>query len=144
MPPLRSVVSFQGGNPFRAIEQFYAQSEQRPARYFCHHEEDFVLVTAQPGCDLSWLESLTDEQIRALDDIEKLSLLEQRRYRWECGCTEQRLLDALAPRMQENPADLFGGEETLRAECPRCGKRYLITRETLEAHVISGKKVSLR
>jgi molecular chaperone Hsp33 len=136
--PRRSVVELEGSDVLKAVERFYAMSEQRPARLFRHGPEDFVLVAAQPQCDMAWFESLDDAAIRVLDQTEKLSLLEQRHYRWECGCTHERMLGVLAPIMRRQPDDLFGADESLRMSCPRCGARYVITRETLEAYVSSG------
>lgn len=132
----RSAVEFEATtDPFRAVERYYAQSEQRPARYFRHGIEDFVMVSAQPGCDLAWFDSLTDEEVRVLDQHETLSLLEQRRYRWECGCTQDRMFAVLAPVMRADPEGLFGDDPVIRISCPRCGARHTITREALEAYV---------
>ena len=135
----RSVVEFTGAEPFRMVEQYYAQSEQRPARYFHHDAEDFIMITAQPGCDVAWLEALTDEDVRLIDQNETLSLLEQRQYRWECGCSQSRMFAILAPIMVSDPEGLFGEEALLRMGCPRCGARHTITREALEAYVLSEK-----
>jgi molecular chaperone Hsp33 len=133
--PRRSVVEFDGAEVFPAVEHFYAQSEQRPARYFRHGPEDFVMISAQPQCDVTWLESLDDAAVHALDQTETLSLLETRQYRWECGCSQERMLAVLGPMMRSDPAGLFGDEETLRISCPRCGARHVVTREALEAYV---------
>jgi Hsp33 protein len=134
-PARRSSVEFQGLRPFRAVEQYYARSEQRPARYFQHGAEDFVMVTAQPDCDPAWFASLTDEKIRALDIAETLGLLEQRFYHWDCGCNHERMLEVLAPVMKQDPDGLFGDDASVRMRCPRCGMRFVITRESLEAFV---------
>ncbi len=133
--PRRSVVEFEGAEVFPAVERFYAQSEQRPARYFRHGPEDFVMVSAQPQCDVAWLESLDDTAIRTLDEQEELSLLEKRQYRWECGCSQERMLALLGSMMRNDPEGLFGEEEVLRISCPRCGARHVVTREALEAYV---------
>ena len=117
------------------MEEFYAQSEQRPARYFRYGPEDFVMVSAQPGCDLNWFHRLDDEQVRTLDQTETLSLLEQRSYRWGCGCSQERMFSILAPIMRSDPAALFGEEPLIRISCPRCGALHTITRESLEAYV---------
>ena len=138
-PARRSTVEFEGRNIFLAIEKYYQQSEQRPARFFQFAEEDYVMVSAQPDCDLAWLASLTDEKIRTLDQNEELSLLEQRRYRWHCGCNEPRILSLLAPTMKKDPEELFAHEQSLRISCPRCGARYTITRETMEAFMAEKK-----
>ncbi|MGI8603035.1 MAG: Hsp33 family molecular chaperone HslO [Verrucomicrobiales bacterium] len=134
-PARRSSVEFEGLKPFRAVEHYYAQSEQRPARYFQFAEEDFVMVTAQPDCDLTWFESLTDEAVRQLESTEELALLEKRHYHWQCGCNDHRMMTVLAPVMKQDPDGLFGGEPSVRMRCPRCGVKFLITRESLEAFV---------
>jgi molecular chaperone Hsp33 len=134
----RSAVGFdEPTDPFRVVERYYSQSEQRPARYFRHSVEDFVMVSAQPGCDLAWFEALTEEAVRELDRTETLSLLEQRRYRWECGCSQQRMFAVLAPVMRTDPEGLFGEDPLVRISCPRCGARHTITREGLEAYIDS-------
>lgn len=134
-PARRSAIEFTGREVFAAVEAYYTQSEQRPARYFQLGPEDFVMISAQPGCDFDWLAALDVEKARTMDQAETLSLLEQRYYRWECGCTQRRMMEALAPVMRADPAELFGDEVVLRVSCPRCGARHTVTRETLEAFV---------
>jgi molecular chaperone Hsp33 len=131
----RSAIEFTGADIFRAVEQYYERSEQRPARYFHYGPEEFVFISAQPQCDLRWLESLDDGAILVLDQAEELSLLEQRFYRWECGCTQSRMFALLASIMRSDPDGLFGDDPSLRISCPRCGARHTITRESLEAYV---------
>lgn len=134
-PVRRSSVEFDSVHPFRAAEHYYLQSEQRPARFFAHGEEDFVMVSAQPDADAQWIDSLDDNAIRALDRSEQLSLLETRTYRWHCGCTQARMMAALRPVMTSDPDGLFGDEPALRMRCPRCGQKFLITRESMEAFI---------
>lgn len=133
--PRRSYVEFTGVDPIEVVEHYYAQSEQRPARYFQLGPEDLVMITAQPQCDMAWFEALDVEAVRALDQTETLSLLEERCYRWDCGCSQERMLGVLAPIMRQDPAGLFGEDELLRISCPRCGARHIITREVLEAYL---------
>lgn len=133
-PPRRSTVEFEGSSFFQAVEQFYVKSEQRPARLFWDGDEDLVMVSAQPDCDTAWLESLDSHAIATLDSDVELALLEKRTYRFECGCTQLRMLDFLWPVFQKQEEELFAGEETIRIHCPRCGARHAITREALEAH----------
>lgn len=133
-PPRRSVTEFEGSGFLDAVGQFYAKSEQRPARFFWDDDEYMVMVAAQPDCDLAWLESLDTAAIKTLDKDVELALLEKRFYRFECGCTQDRMLDFLRPVFQKQGDALFEGEETIRIHCPRCGARHVITRESLEAH----------
>ena len=134
-PPQRSVVELKDADVFTGVERYYDQSEQRPARLFRHGEEDFVMVSAQPDCDMAWFDSLNDEAIRAMDPSETLTLLEKRYYRWECGCNELRMMDILTSAMKQDADALFGDEPVIRMSCPRCGARYMITREGMEAHI---------
>lgn len=137
-PKRRSVVTFEGDDPIRAVEKFYDQSEQRGARYFQLGEEDFVLVSEHPDCDLGWFRGLTTEQVARLDEHETLALMERRIYRWHCGCNQNRMMEVLAPTMKQDPESLFDGDQKVEIRCPRCGARHTITREALEAFVAKG------
>jgi molecular chaperone Hsp33 len=132
--PRKSATDFTGMDLFAIVEQFYVQSEQRPARYFRCGDEEIALITAQPDCDFEWLEGLEADAVRDLGEVEILGALEERAYRWECGCTEERMFAVLMPLMRDDPDALFLGEPALRMSCPRCGARYRITREALEAY----------
>ncbi len=134
MPVRQSAVEIEGDSFFKAVEQYYAMSEQRPGRFFTHdEEEDYVFVSAQPQCDEEWLLDLTEEKVRSLDKDEELSLLETRAYRWECGCTLEKIYAALLPHAMKDMDGIFAGDEVLKATCPRCARRYYIDREQLEA-----------
>lgn len=134
-PKRRSSVEFTGPDPLVAIEAYYRQSEQRPARFFQTAEEEFVLVAAHPDCDEAWFDALTVEQVRELAKTEELGDLEKRVCRWHCGCNQQRMLQVLQPVYEQDPAELFLGEEVIEIRCPRCAGRYAITREAMEAYV---------
>jgi molecular chaperone Hsp33 len=134
-PRRRSAVDFEGNSVFGAVETFYANSEQRLARLFEVEPEDYVFISAQPDCDEAWLAALDLEAVRELDRRETLSLLEKRFYRWECGCSQQRMLEVLESVMRRDPEGLFGGEASLRIGCPRCGARHVVSREALEGFV---------
>jgi molecular chaperone Hsp33 len=134
-PKRRSAVTFAGGDPIAAVETFYAQSEQRGARYFQLGEEDFAFVSEHPDCDLAWFRGLTADEMRTLDERETLALMERRIYRWHCGCNQERMMEVLTPTMKQDPEALFGEDPKLEIRCPRCGARHTITREALEAFV---------
>jgi molecular chaperone Hsp33 len=93
------------------------------------------MVSAQPDCDMGWFDSMNDAAIRTLDQKETLTLLEKRYYRWECGCDERRMMDVLRAVMMQDADALFGDEPVIRMSCPRCGSRYMIRREAMEAHI---------
>jgi molecular chaperone Hsp33 len=133
MAPRQSTVEVTGHHFLRHVEQFYAQSEQRLARFFAHGEEDYVFITAQPQCDVDWLMGLTDDDAKNLDRDQELSLLETRQYRWGCGCSPEKLYGAVLPHARQDPDALFAGAEVLHASCPRCGQKFILTREQFEA-----------
>ena len=128
--PRRSVIEFESTDSlFGITEKYYTKSEQRLARFFRHSEEDFVLICAQPQCDEEWLHSLDDETIRQLDSDEELSLLETRKYRYHCGCSPERIL----PKLTSVSADeIFGDQDAVSIDCPRCAARFRITRRDFE------------
>ena len=128
--PRRSVIEFNIENSiFKIVEEYYQQSEQRLARFFSYSEEEFIFISAQPDCDEDWLKSLTDEQIKNLDQDEELSLLEKRYYRYHCGCSKERFLRALINTDKE---EIFGNRKTINIECPRCSQKTPLTVEDFE------------
>lgn len=131
----RSAVSFSSNNPFGAVEAFYAQSEQRPARCFDLGDERYAIAFAHPDCDVPWFESLTAESVANIAESDTVVPMERRIFRWECGCNERKILEVLAPIMQKDPGALFDGADHVNVNCPRCAGRYMITRSALEAFI---------
>lgn len=139
--PRRSVVNFPGADVWAAVEGYYARSEQRPARLFELGGDDYALLAAHPDCDLAWFSALDADGVRNLDTAETLAPIQRRNYGWHCGCTQQKILTAIAPAFRADPEGLFGDGETIRVECPRCAAAHTLTRESMEAHLArSGQK----
>ncbi len=138
-PARRSTVTFTSADPLIALETFYVQSEQRPARAFQVSDEDYALVSEHPDCDTAWFTALTTAQVATFATTETLTKIETRNYRWHCGCNHDRMLQVLTPVMKQDPDDLFQGEEVIEIRCPRCAARHNITREALEAHLANEK-----
>jgi molecular chaperone Hsp33 len=136
----RSVIQFEGVDLFRAVEAFYAQSEQRTARYFDLGEDSYALLISHPDCDEAWLRSLDLAGVKTLAETETLARIERRAYRWECGCTQQKILAALAPAARDDVPGFFGTDETLHVQCPRCAATHFISREAMEAFLAQPKK----
>jgi molecular chaperone Hsp33 len=128
--PRTSTLEVEGKDPVRWVSDFYDQSEQRPARAFRLEDEHFVLVAAQPDCDLEWFESLDEAAVAGIDTGEETSVLETRRFRFHCGCTLDRILPVLGG-WRDRLDDLFEDADVIRLECPRCAARYKVTRDML-------------
>jgi len=137
-PLHRSIVPFEGTSPKGTIEFYYAQSEQRPGKFVHLGENRYALVTAHPDFDPVWFRNLADGDVAGLEHTETLAPLETRRYRWFCGCNHGKIVDILANPMRSDPEGLFGNDETITVNCPRCAARYRISREIMEAKIAGG------
>ena len=135
----RSTTSLRpGSSPFRAAEEFYQQSEQRCARILRYSDEDFVMITAQPDCDIEWLMDLSEADLRNLDDEEELSLLETRQYHFDCGCSAEKIIPRFSGLSDADRNEIFGDDDSIRIACPRCGAKIDITREEFD-QLLSGE-----
>lgn len=128
--PRLSTLEIDGRDPLAWIGQYYAQSEQRPARAFRLEDEQFALVAAQPDCDVEWLEGLDAEAVAEMDSREETGLLERRRFRFFCGCSLEKILPILGG-WRDKPEALFEGADAITIQCPRCAAKYQVTRRML-------------
>jgi molecular chaperone Hsp33 len=138
--PRRSVVNFFGSDAFAAAADYHARSEQRPVRYFHLAEDEYAMLVSHPDCDLAWFSTVDAAGVRELARAETLARIERRLYRWHCGCTQQKILGAIASAFRTDPEGVFGDGESIRVECPRCAARYLLTREAMEAYLAETSK----
>jgi redox-regulated HSP33 family molecular chaperone len=88
------------------------------------------MVLAMPGADRSWLASLDAGGVEDLTRDGKL--IEERPFRFECGCSPRKMIRALWSIYENNLDDLFRGDPAVEASCPRCGRRWWINRDQLE------------
>ncbi len=131
-PPRRSIVEFEGTRIFPIVEEFYRQSEQRPVRFFDLGNESYAMMSAQPDCELPWLETLDEDAVRVLDATEDLSLLETRAYHYDCGCSMDRVMPALTPLGPADLEEIFQEAPELKVTCPRCAAIFQVTRQDIE------------
>ncbi len=128
--PRMSTLEVDGKDPIEWISQYYEQSEQRPARAFRLEDENFVLIAAQPDCDLEWLATLDEEAVAKILETEETTVLETRRFRFHCGCTIDKILPILGG-WRERLDDLFETADFVNVQCPRCAAKYRITRDMI-------------
>jgi molecular chaperone Hsp33 len=134
----RSVINFIGNDPLLAATDYYAQSEQCPVRYFHLGNDDYALLVSHPDYDAPWFNAVAAAGVSALAQAEILTRIEQRLYRWQCGCTQSKILGAIAPAFRADPVGIFGEAESIRVECPRCAAGHRLTREAMEAYLAGG------
>ena len=126
-----STIEAPGLSPLDWVQHFYDQSEQRPGRAFDLGEDRYALVAAQPDFDEEWFDALDAEIVRLISERERTKVLETRKFRFHCGCNLDRILPTLGA-WKDNPGELFGEANTLTLQCPRCAKKYQVTREDLK------------
>jgi molecular chaperone Hsp33 len=124
----RSSVDFVGDDVLQAAARFYAQSEQRPGRFLYLGGDGFAALVAQPDCDVGWLEGVSVEEIREMILDDSRSPLEVRRYAFCCGCTPEKIADALGGALRANLDEIFGTDSHINVDCPRCGLRHELPR----------------
>lgn len=126
-----SMVEIQGNDVLEMVEHFYAQSEQRVTRFFPGEDEELTMLTAEPDCDEEWLMSLAPDEIPTIGEREHLTLLETRGYRFECGCSVDRLYPLLG-RLSEDDLEHIFADGVATITCPRCAAVYRTPQEHFE------------
>jgi molecular chaperone Hsp33 len=128
--PRISTLEVVGKDPLAWIARLYQQSEQRPARAFRLADENFVLVAAQPDCDMAWFGALDADAVSNIDTTQETKLLETRRFRFECGCTLEKILPILGG-WKNRLDELFADADSIDLECPRCAAKYHVSRDMI-------------
>ena len=126
--PQTSVITLPHGAVEEWVQDFYRQSEQRQSRAFDLGGDQFALITAQPDADHDWLQELTTDDVRAISATEQTKLLETRKFKFQCGCTVEKILPVVRA-MKRDFADLLSEQGFLEISCPRCGATYKVTPE---------------
>lgn len=129
--PSLSVLEVHGFDVLEFCESYYLNSEQRPARFFELEGDDFLQVLSLPGADAGLIAKLDRETAVELLAEEPV-LLEERTFFFQCGCNPQRMMKALRDIFSERPEELFQGDDRVETSCPRCGRRWWVTREEFE------------
>ncbi len=128
----RSLVEVDGLDVLQIFEQYYARSEQSPARLFEITDERFVMIKSLPDSSPEWLAGLDRERAATLDG----DPLDERVFRFQCGCSPEKMISALhtifGPDL-DTETGLFRGDPGVEAFCPRCGSQWWIERADYDA-----------
>lgn len=129
--PQTSRVEVEGFDVLDIFEQYFARSEQNLARFFPLGGERVAAVLGLPGVDPDWLRGLDIDAARELLDV--APTIEERVFRFECGCSPERILEIMRSIFGNAPEDLFHDEQQVEVFCPRCGRRWWVDREQFHA-----------
>jgi molecular chaperone Hsp33 len=125
--PFHSAIDVAGFDVLEIFEQYYERSEQNPARFFELEGARYGMLLGLPGVDRDWISSLTAGEIEPM--LADSRRIDGRVVRFECGCSPAKMLRALRSIFQENSEELFLDEDRVETSCPRCGRRWWVTRE---------------
>jgi hypothetical protein len=125
--PQTSRVDVHGFDVLEIFEQYFERSEQSPARFFPIENERFAAILGLPGVDRGWLSTLDLNAAQSL--LDAAPTIEERPFRFACGCTPARILEVIRSIFSKNPDELFCGEPRVEVYCPRCGRRWWVDRE---------------
>lgn len=137
--PTQSVVEVQGFDLLEFFRDYYLASEQRMARFYELDGDEFMQVISLPGAEEDFFAELTREKARAMLQ-DGLTLLEERTFFFHCGCNPEKMMNALQSLFGTNPDELFQGDPRVETHCPRCGRRWWVTREEFEARAADSQE----
>jgi molecular chaperone Hsp33 len=124
-PVFQSLIDVEGLDVLAVFEQYYARSEQAPARFFELEGDRFLMVQSLPDADQEWLLGLDPARADEID-LSADEFLVHRTLRFQCGCSPARQLEMLRTIYAGKPDDLFKGDAGVETFCPRCGGRWWI------------------
>lgn len=136
--PQLSSVEVKGFDMLSIFEQYFARSEQWPARFFAGQNDTYTMLSALPGVDLAWIGGVTAADLPALFAATDLRTLEERIVVFACRCDEQRIHKVVRALFKGRMEELFRGEERVEVQCPRCGHAYWMTRTDFAGGVPPG------
>jgi molecular chaperone Hsp33 len=128
-----SSVEVAGEDLFSIVEQYCRLSDQQVVRYIRGEKGTAAFLSALPEGDKEWIPAATaDDVLRPGAGVDR-KLLSTRTVTFRCGCDRDRITSVVANLYRDDPADLFRGDPSVEAECPRCGTRHTITRPDFDA-----------
>ena len=77
-----------------------------------------------------WFENLTATEVSQVLEKEETKTLETRKFKFSCGCSLEKILPTLSA-WKDKSEELFGNDSALTLQCPRCAKKYQVTKEDL-------------
>lgn len=127
----RSMVQCESSDIRQMVEHFYDQSEQYPLRLELSSTSDTAVgLVALPEYDEEWMRSVSLSEVQTSPLIER-SLMRTCAFEFACDCSPRKLIPFLQSMTPQEVSDLYGFDQRLEITCPRCAKRFFISREDL-------------
>ena len=131
-PLMESHYAPDSEDPVAAVQRYFEQVEQIRTRMALDPDGSGVLVQALPEGDLDRVADLADQEMIGLcrqkaQDGEFTPLQEVLMF-YECRCDDKMILDMITTLPDAAREELWGDEKELNIECPRCARKYVLTR----------------
>jgi molecular chaperone Hsp33 len=142
----QGIVGLEGQGLADALGSYFQQSEQLPSRLWlaCDDEQaaglflqrlpgqgsededgwERVTTLAETVSDQELLQLPTEELLHRLFHEEQVRLFEPEPVAFRCGCSRERIEDALRAMGEDEVNELVKSEGEIRADCEFCGKDY--------------------
>lgn len=127
-----STMDVDGVDVLKMFDEYYARSEQWPARYATLGATRYGFVQGLPDGGRERIAALDAEATAALFAAEH-DLLEERTLYFRCGCSPEKVSRALRQIFEGREEELFRSDPGVEVFCPRCGARWWIERAAYDA-----------
>ena len=129
----KSLVQCDSSDIPRMVEQFYDQSEQHPCRILLSQTSDTAIgLIGLPASDEDWIRGADLEAVAKASELEK-SPMRACEFAFACDCSPAKLMPFFQSLSEEALQELYGDDDELDISCPRCGKRFAVSRDDLRA-----------
>ena len=126
----RSSIQCESSNIKEMLEDYYNKSEQLSAKFSMIENSDCAtMILAMPEHDEAWFKDAEFKTKESTEGIGKK--LNSNQYSFNCGCGPEKLLPFLRSIEEKDLEELYGSDEELLINCPRCGKKFTIKRTEL-------------
>ena len=128
-----SYVSCESPDVTSMVENFYAQSEQRPIRIKLSGTNDTAIgLAALPGYEPEWFSNVNIEELSANSEKIEKTRMRNCKFTFACDCSPEKLLPFFRTLTPEAVSDLYGEDQELLITCPRCGRKFAVDRSLVE------------
>jgi hypothetical protein len=138
LPMTQSHITPRTQNPRAMVEQYFAEVDQIKTRLEVKEDGDGILVHALPGGNFDAVRELSAdklfEYVAGAIVAGRVKEIGEVLVFYECRCSEKMITAMVDGMAESDRKDLFGDLPQLEIACPRCGRKYAVTRSDSRIH----------
>jgi molecular chaperone Hsp33 len=139
LPMTQSHITPQTRSPREMVEQYFSEVDQTRTRLEVKEDGDSILVHALPGGNFDAVRDLDADKLFGYAD----SAIGARRIKelgdvlvfYECRCSDKMISEMIDNMAESDRMYLFGDLQHVEIECPRCARKYTVTRNSRNRQV---------